>query len=59
MFLKVWDRVVGSVDKGKCRCSFCERAAGKRTKEQWDKITKPDYTPLLDVKFWISGEKTV
>jgi hypothetical protein len=58
-FLKWWDRAVGSEDTGKCRCTHCERAAGKRTKELWNKLAKPDYTPLLDPQFWMSGEKVV
>eukprot|EP00035_Acanthoeca_spectabilis_P020704 m.434244 g.434244 ORF g.434244 m.434244 type:complete len:296 (-) comp17681_c0_seq1:95-982(-) len=54
-FLKLWDQLAQTEDKGKCRCSHCERAAGKRTKEQWEKLEKPDYSPLLQPDFWVKG----
>eukprot|EP00038_Savillea_parva_P006551 m.164442 g.164442 ORF g.164442 m.164442 type:complete len:294 (-) comp12424_c0_seq1:229-1110(-) len=58
-FLKIWDRLVGAEHQGQCRCSKCERDAGHRTREQWEKIVKPDYSVLLQPDFWIKGEKAV
>jgi len=58
-FVKWWDRLFGSIYLDKCFCAKCERAAGKRTLEQYNNIMKikPDYSCLLSVKFWLSSEK--
>mmetsp|Transcript_24795 Transcript_24795/g.74540 ORF Transcript_24795/g.74540 Transcript_24795/m.74540 type:complete len:293 (-) Transcript_24795:2894-3772(-) len=58
-FLKLWDKLADTEDKGKCRCSHCERSAGKRTPEQFAKVVKPDYSPLLSPNFWLKGGKSV
>jgi len=35
-----------------CFCSECARAKGERTKEQYDKVEKYDYSVLLSPSFW-------
>lgn len=56
-FLKIWDQKFGSVyaDEGdplKCLCVKCCRERGERSRELYDKIEKPDYTPLYTVGYW-------
>lgn len=59
-FFKLWDQLAGSVPGGdqKCVCSRCERAAGRRSLEAWEKTTKYDYSVLLAPRFWWSGVDT-
>jgi len=53
-FFKIWDDLAGSVyPKEKCFCSQCARAKGEREREQWEKVEKPDYSPLLSPSFWL------
>ena len=57
-FFKVWDNRMGSVyPEERCFCSKCARAKGERTREAWDALKKPDYTPLLSPRFWLLGAK--
>jgi len=59
-YFKIWDNIMGSVWKGECCCSKCAREKGLRTKELWDKVEKPDYSPLFTLAFWLTGkQKTV
>lgn len=52
-FLQVWDRAMGSVYAGdKCFCSQCDFQAGNRTREKYAQVVKPDYSLLLDYRFW-------
>merc|ERR1712086_91940 len=55
-FIKVWDRMFGSMYDKKCVCAECARKEGKRTFEAWEKIEKPDYSVLLDYRFWRYGD---
>lgn len=50
-FLKIWDQIMGSVyPDSKCDCIKCQ---GKRTREQFDKVVKPDYSVLWkDSQIW-------
>jgi len=54
-FIKVWDRMFGSLYEDKCVCSLCERAEGKRSLERYNKIKKVDYSDLLSLRFWMKG----
>ena len=57
-FFKVWDNRMGSVyPEERCFCSKCARAKGERTREAWEALKKPDYTPLLSPRFWLLGAK--
>jgi len=56
-FFKVWDNLFGSVYDGNCFCAKCEQKAGRRTKEQFDKIVKYDYSVLLSPSFWLTQSK--
>jgi len=53
-FFKFWDKLFGSIYTGKCDCAKCARERGERTKEQWDKLERPDYSILLTPSFWLS-----
>lgn len=53
-YIQLWDKMAGSVLKD-CRCSKCARAKGERTLEAWEKVAKPDYSPLLSPSFWLRG----
>ena len=57
-FFKLWDNLASSVPPAgsPCLCSRCEAAAGRRSPEAWRKLDKVNYTPLLSLKFWLSGE---
>ena len=55
-FFKIWDRMFGSLYDKKCTCAECCREEGKRTSEQYEKVVKPDYSVLLDWRFWCHGE---
>src|SRR5262249_41732814 len=58
-FIKLWDRIAGSVyDAGPeaCICARCGAARGERTREAFEAVEKPDYSVLLDPSFWWSGE---
>jgi len=56
-FLKIWDQLCGSMYDGECFCSKCAREKGLRTRERYDAIEKPDYSPLFKVSFWVQGIK--
>lgn len=51
-FLKAWDQILGTVNKGPCMCTQCEVGRGKRSKEAFEKVVKPDYSVLLTLSFW-------
>jgi len=53
-FFKIWDQLAGSVYPGECFCARCEQKAGKRTREAFKKIEKPDYSVLVNPAFWFS-----
>jgi len=55
-FIKTWDRLFGSLYDQKCVCAECDRKAGNRTVEQFEKIKIPDYSCLLNWKFWVDPE---
>jgi len=54
-FIKLWDRMFGSIYDKKCICSECERKEGKRTLEIYNKVEKQDYSDLLSWRFWLKG----
>jgi len=56
-YFKVWDQIFGSTYPSECLCSKCARTAGKRTKEIYQKIDKPDYSVLLSPSFWLTSVK--
>ena len=51
-FFKFWDQLFGTTYKGTCTCARCDRLAGNRTRERWEKVVKYDYSVLLSPKFW-------
>ena len=51
-FFKIWDQLAGTTYKKECFCVKCERAKGGRTREEFAKIKKPDYSVLLSPSFW-------
>ncbi|CAM9441127.1 unnamed protein product, partial [Chrysoparadoxa australica] len=51
-YFKIWDQLFGSVYKGQCICAACERKAGRRSKEEYAKVHKPNYSVLLQSSFW-------
>ena len=55
-FFKCWDNLAGTVNRDACVCSFCEVKAGRRSREAWDALKKPDYSVLLEPSFWM-GKK--
>lgn len=58
-FFKIWDQIFGTMYDGtKCKPAYKCAANGERSREQWEKIkpTIPDYSVLLEPKFWF-GEK--
>lgn len=55
-FFKIWDQLAGSVYKKECFCARCEQKKGKRTREAFEKIEKPDYSVLLQPSFWFTKD---
>jgi lathosterol oxidase len=56
-FFKLWDQLAGTTQKEACVCSQCEVKAGRRSREQWEKVVKPDYSVLLKSSFWLAPLK--
>jgi len=59
-FFKIWDQITGSQYEAgpeTCLCAHCCAARGERTREAFEAIDKPDYSPLLRPSFWIRGGK--
>ena len=57
-YFKIWDQLVGSIyPKSKCDCITCQlEQNGPRTKEQYAKVVKPDYSILWkDFSIWWDG----
>jgi len=58
-FLKLWDQLLGGLypteEKG-CFCAECARGKGERTVEEWNKVQRIDYSPLLRPSFWLSWQ---
>jgi len=55
-FLKIWDQLFDTCypkDKD-CFCAECARKSGERTKEEFSKISVPDYSCLLTPTFWFT-----
>jgi len=50
---KIWDQLFGTMYKGKCGCIKCQP---KRTREEFEKILKPDYSILFSPAFWLKSE---
>ncbi len=54
-FFKIWDHLFDSIyPADKCFCVKCQFQQGKRTLEHFQNIEKPDYSILLNYKFWIN-----
>lgn len=53
-FFKLWDQLAGSVYPKDCFCARCQQDQGKRSKEAFEKVVKPDYSVLLDPGFWFN-----
>jgi len=54
-FFRIWDRLFDSEYHGECFCSKCCREKGLRSREIWDKLDKPNYSPLLKPSFWLEA----
>lgn len=60
-FVKIWDQLAGGdltaemLQNGSCTCAKCCRARGERSLEAWQKVEKPDYSPLFKLGFWLKG----
>lgn len=57
-FFKIWDQIAGSVYEAgpdTCLCASCSSKRGERTREAFDAVDKPDYSPLLSLSFWLRG----
>lgn len=54
-FLKCWDQLFGSTYDGPCFCVKCEKKNGRRTREIFDTIEIPNYSKLLQLRFWMQG----
>merc|ERR1712146_360854 len=55
-FFKIWDQLAGTEYEKECFCARCEQKKGKRTREAYEKIVKPDYSVLLQPNFWFSKD---
>jgi Delta7-sterol 5-desaturase len=55
-FFKIWDQLFGSMWSGECICARCCVARGERTEGAWAALDKPDYRPLLSLRFWRTGK---
>ncbi|CAF4301420.1 unnamed protein product [Rotaria sp. Silwood2] len=54
-FFKIWDQLFGSVfPREKCLCVKCQHAQGQGTREEYDKVEKPDYRVMLQWNFWLN-----
>lgn len=42
--------------KEKCFCVKCERLQKERTREEFEKVEKPNYAVLLQPKFWLNNK---
>merc|ERR1712046_173102 len=51
-FLKTWDILFCSMWTGEDLSAHAALAKGERTREEWDKVEKPDYSILLQPSFW-------
>ncbi len=55
-FFKIWDQLFGSMYKDECLCAKCCVSRGERTEAAWAVLPKPDYSPLLSLSFWRTGQ---
>eukprot|EP00516_Mucochytrium_quahogii_P001210 CAMPEP_0203759658 /NCGR_PEP_ID=MMETSP0098-20131031/12763_1 /ASSEMBLY_ACC=CAM_ASM_000208 /TAXON_ID=96639 /ORGANISM=" , Strain NY0313808BC1" /LENGTH=271 /DNA_ID=CAMNT_0050652765 /DNA_START=274 /DNA_END=1089 /DNA_ORIENTATION=+ len=56
-FFKAWDQLFGSTHTGKCFCCPCQHEQGKRTEKEFKTIEIPDYSVLLQPKFWFENKE--
>jgi lathosterol oxidase len=59
-FFKLWDQLAKSeytAGPDTCLCARCCIERGERTPEAFERIEKPDYSPLLSLSFWLHGGK--
>lgn len=52
-YLKISDRLFGSLYEKECFCAKCEREKGNRSFERWEKVRIPDYSVMLTWSFWV------
>lgn len=57
-FFKFWDQTADSTLKDTCTCVKCQHQRGERTLEVYNATEKPDYSPLLSLKFWMTSPPT-
>lgn len=53
---KIYDELVGSCYNGECFCVICAQKKGLRSREEFEKVEKQDYTKLLQPSFWVSSD---
>jgi lathosterol oxidase len=59
-FFKLWDQLAKSeytAGPDTCLCARCCIERGERTPEAFERLEKPDYSPLLSLSFWLNGGK--
>lgn len=54
-YLQLWDRLLGSIYTGPCLCAGCSTKRGERTREEFEKVEKVDYSCLLRAGYWWEG----
>lgn len=52
-FFKLWDNVFNTLNPTPCQCYSCRPT---RSREEWEKVKKPDYSVLLSVQWWLSTD---
>ena len=50
-FFKIWDAIFNTKEEKPCSCVECRPA---RTKAEFEKVHKPDYSVLLSVSWWLN-----
>jgi sterol desaturase/sphingolipid hydroxylase (fatty acid hydroxylase superfamily) len=59
-FFKLWDQLLGTTYDAPpetCLCASCCARRGERSREAFERVEKPDYSPLLRPSFWLGGPK--
>jgi len=51
---KIWDQMFGSMYHGEDLSAYTAVAKGQRTREEYEKIHKPDYSVLLSASWWMN-----
>lgn len=52
-FFKIWDQLFATVSPNPCACYECR---APRSREDYDKVVKPDYSVLLSPSWWTTSD---